>query len=41
VILSRKADVLNLEREGEEGMGMIHAVLTALPSLSEDDLSSP
>ncbi|KAF8531086.1 rab-GTPase-TBC domain-containing protein [Gautieria morchelliformis] len=41
VILSRKADVLILEREGDEAMGMIHAVLSAMPPLSEDDLSSP
>ncbi|KAF8586615.1 hypothetical protein K439DRAFT_1659568 [Ramaria rubella] len=37
VILSKKDDVLALERKGEEAMGMMHAVLSALPSLSEDD----
>ena len=40
VILSRKEDVLALDRQGEEAMGMVHAVLSALPPLSEIDLSS-
>ena len=31
VILSRKEEVLALEREGEEALGMIHAVLSAVP----------
>ena len=31
VILSRKEEVLSLEREGEEALGMIHAVLSAVP----------
>lgn len=39
VILSRKEDILALDREGEEAMGMVHAVLSALPPLSEDDFS--
>lgn len=39
VVLSRKEDVLALEREGEDALGMIHAVLSAVPPLSEDDLS--
>ena len=39
VILSRKEDVLALEREGEEALGMIHAVLSAVPPLSEDNIS--
>jgi len=36
VILCKKDEVLALEREGEEAMGMVHAVLSALPPLSDD-----
>ncbi|KAF8512553.1 rab-GTPase-TBC domain-containing protein [Hysterangium stoloniferum] len=36
VILCKKDEVLALEREGEEAMGMAHAVLSALPPLSDE-----
>jgi hypothetical protein len=37
VIINKKNDVLALQKEGDEAMGLIHAVLSALPPLSEDE----